>query len=119
MLRVRLGPRHDCLAPGALEVLLSTTWRVGTDSDRVGARLVGPALGRADRGELPPEGVVAGALQVPPSGNPVLFLADHPTTGGYPVVAVVVDDDLGPAGQLAGGYPLRLRAVGSAQRRDR
>ena len=60
------------------------------DSNRVGLRLRGPRAGaRAATGELPSEGIVLGAVQVPPSGQPLVFLDDHPTTGGYPVVAVV------------------------------
>jgi len=70
--------------------LLGTTWTVGTDSDRVGVRLGGarlePAVGWQGV-ELPSEGVLRGAVQVPPSGEPVVFLADCPVTGGYPVLA--------------------------------
>ncbi|MFA1538695.1 hypothetical protein [Actinomadura monticuli] len=64
---------------------------------------------RAGRGELPSEGTVAGALQVPPSGQPVLFLADHPLTGGYPVIAVVASADIGRAAQARPGQRLRFR----------
>ena len=76
---------------------------------------VGRAAGRRRRcggardGELPSEGMVRGALQVPPSGLPVLFLADHPVTGGYPVVGYVADDDVDACGQLRPGQRLRLR----------
>jgi allophanate hydrolase subunit 2 len=59
--------------------------------------------------ELPSEGLVPGALQVPPDGAPVLFLADHPVTGGYPVLAVVVTADLPAAAQLRPGDRLRFR----------
>jgi allophanate hydrolase subunit 2 len=72
-------------------------------SNRVGAHLEGPSLPRLDRGELLSEGVVTGALQVTPSGRPILLGPDHPTTGGYPVIAVVVTDDLPVAGQLGPG----------------
>ena len=65
-------------------------WRVGPASNRVGIRLDGPPLARLDRGELLSEGVVTGAIQVPPSGQPILLGPDHPTTGGYPVLAVVI-----------------------------
>ncbi len=64
------------------------------DSNRVGLRLEGPRLERVRDDELPSEGMVLGAVQVPPDGQPVVFLADHPTTGGYPVIAVVDPDDL-------------------------
>ncbi|KPC70854.1 allophanate hydrolase, partial [Streptomyces sp. NRRL F-6602] len=93
-LRVALGPRDDWFTPEAVRRLLSEPWTVGAASDRVGMRLEGPALERAVGGELPSEGMVPGALQVPPGGRPVLFLADHPVTGGYPVVACVLRADL-------------------------
>ncbi|WP_324276271.1 hypothetical protein [Blastococcus brunescens] len=80
------------------------------DSDRVGLRLSGPRLERARGDELPSEGLVPGAVQVPPDGAPVLFLADHPVTGGYPVLAVVATADLPAAAQLRPGDRLRFRA---------
>lgn len=94
--RVSPGPRLDRFGPGAWSALLRTDRVVGTDSDRVGLRLTGaplpPRTGTASA-ELPSEGVLRGAVQVPPSGSPVVFLSDHPVTGGYPVVAYVLDDD--------------------------
>ncbi|WP_181762792.1 biotin-dependent carboxyltransferase family protein [Rhodococcus spelaei] len=108
-LHVRLGPRDEMFTAGALDTLLGQAWTVTQDSNRVGMRLEGPVpLERADRGELPSEGMVPGALQVPAGGQPVLFLADHPVTGGYPVIAVVVDDDLAAAAQLVPGAALRF-----------
>jgi allophanate hydrolase subunit 2 len=74
-------------------------------------RLDGTPLERAIDRELPSEGVVRGALQVPPSGLPTLFLADHPVTGGYPVIAVVLDRDVDDAAQVRPGQRLRFRAV--------
>jgi allophanate hydrolase subunit 2 len=82
-------------------------------SNRVGMRLDGTPLQRTRRGELPSEGTVAGALQVPPEGLPVLFLADHPITGGYPVIAVVVDSQLDLAAQVPIGGKIRFRWAGS------
>jgi biotin-dependent carboxylase-like uncharacterized protein len=82
------GPRHDWLASPGLAALQNGPWTVSPESNRVGLRLAGPALQRR-RGELASEGLVAGAIQALPDGNLVLFLADHPTTGGYPVIAVV------------------------------
>jgi allophanate hydrolase subunit 2 len=83
-------------------------------SNRVGMRLDGTPLQRSRQGELPSEGTVAGALQVPPEGLPVLFLADHPITGGYPVIAVVVDSQLDLAAQVPIGGRIRFRWVESA-----
>lgn len=107
-LRVLLGPRDDALTPPALDALLSTGWVVSPRSDRTGLRLDGPPLERVRGDELASEGVVAGSVQVPPDGRPVLFLGNHPTTGGYPVVAVVVRADLPRAAQLRPGQRLRL-----------
>jgi biotin-dependent carboxylase-like uncharacterized protein len=109
VLRVLPGPRRDWLVAGAWTRLTSDAWTVSTDSDRVGLRLTGPQLARARDDELPSEGLVPGALQVPPDGAPVLFLADHPVTGGYPVLAVVVTADLPAAAQLRPGDEVRFR----------
>ncbi|MEV4536760.1 biotin-dependent carboxyltransferase family protein [Asanoa sp. NPDC049518] len=90
-LPVRLGPRDGWFTAAAVETLLTTAYTVSPNSNRVGVRLSGAALTRADAFELPSEGVVLGAVQVPADGQPLVFLADHPTTGGYPVIAVVTD----------------------------
>ncbi|NKZ04457.1 biotin-dependent carboxyltransferase family protein [Actinomadura latina] len=108
-LRAIPGPRADWFVPGALGTLFTAAYTVTSDIDRVGTRLDRPALTRAERGELPSEGTVTGALQVPPSGRPVLFLADHPLTGGYPVIAVVASADIGRAAQARPGRRLRFR----------
>jgi biotin-dependent carboxylase-like uncharacterized protein len=109
VLRVLPGPRLDWLAPSAWAALTSVEWTVTADSDRVGLRLSGSSLARARGDELPSEGLVPGAIQVPPDGAPVLFLADHPVTGGYPVLAVVVTADLPVAAQLRPGDAVRFR----------
>jgi allophanate hydrolase subunit 2 len=106
-LTVRLGPRDDWFTPAAIEALLTTAYTVTPMSNRVGARLAGAALPRAVAGELPSEGVVLGAVQVPADGQPLVFLTDHPTTGGYPVIAVV--DDVTPLAQARPGTTLRFR----------
>jgi biotin-dependent carboxylase-like uncharacterized protein len=110
VLRVLPGPRRELLVPEAWRALATAEWSVSNDSDRIGVRLTGPALLRADDAELPSEGLVPGAIQVPPDGAPVLFLADHPVTGGYPVLAVVVTADLPAAAQLRPGDPVRFRS---------
>lgn len=109
VLTVLPGPRRDWLAPGAWAALTQAEWTVSADSDRVGLRLDGPPLERSRTEELPSEGLVPGAVQVPADGAPVLFLADHPVTGGYPVLAVVADADLDAAAQLRPGDVLRFR----------
>jgi len=107
---VTLGPRDDWFdnAAGALDVW----WTVTEDANRVGVRLSGPPLRRVSTvssSELPSEGVLTGAIQVPPNGFPLVFLADHPTTGGYPVIAVVRRGSLGALGQASPGTLVRFR----------
>jgi KipI family sensor histidine kinase inhibitor len=103
VLRVIAGPRDDWFAPEALDTLCAGTYTVTQDSDRTGLRLDGPVLARTRDGELPSEGLATGSLQVPPSGRPILMLADHPVTGGYPVIAVVASADIPLAAQLRPG----------------
>ncbi|NIZ91696.1 carboxyltransferase domain-containing protein [Kineococcus rubinsiae] len=106
------GPRADWFTPAALATLTAQEWTVTPRSNRVGLRLHGEApLERAQPGELPSEGTVAGALQVPPDGQPVLFTADHPLTGGYPVIACVAAHHLGLAAQVPATGRLRFRVV--------
>ncbi|CAL9623061.1 biotin-dependent carboxyltransferase family protein [Streptomyces sp. Tu 3180] len=111
VLRVTPGPRDDWFTPEAVRLLTSRTYHVSPASNRIGLRTTGPALERARTDELPSEGMVLGAVQVPPDGRPVVFLADHPTTGGYPVIAVVRPTDLPAAAQAVPGTPVRFVAV--------
>ena len=105
------GPRDDLFTARALRTLVGAAWTVSSDSYRTGIRLDGPALERRRTVELASEGMVEGSLQVPPDGHPILFLANHPTTGGYPVVAVVAGRDLPLAAQARPGTRLRFRFV--------
>ncbi|MGW1285906.1 5-oxoprolinase subunit C family protein [Streptomyces sp. NPDC002586] len=109
-LPLRLGPRADWFTPAALRTLTSATYRVSQHSNRIGLRTEGPPLERVSAGELPSEGMVLGAVQVPPDGRPVVFLHDHPTTGGYPVIGVVAEPALAAAAQAAAGTPIRFTA---------
>ncbi|MFP8959760.1 biotin-dependent carboxyltransferase family protein [Streptomyces nanhaiensis] len=106
------GPREDWFAPSALRALARGVYRVSAESNRVGLRTEGPALERSVRGELPSEGMVAGAVQVPPGGEPIVFLADHPTTGGYPVIGVVPREALAAAAQAVPGLKVRFVPLG-------
>lgn len=103
VLRARTGPRADWFTEQALRSLADSRFEVSPDSNRIGMRLDGPELPRARTDELPSEGMVPGALQVPPSARPTLFLTDHPVTGGYPVIAVVRADDVALAAQVRPG----------------
>ena len=107
-LRLRLGPRHDWISQTARDALLQAEFTLSVKSNRVGARLSGPTLTRAVAGELPSEGIVLGAVQVPADGQPLIFLADHPTTGGYPVVGVVEPADLALVAQARPGTAVRF-----------
>ena len=107
VLSVRAGPRADWFVPEALAALRGP-YTVTAESNRVGLRLDGPPLRRRDRRELPTEGLAEGSLQVPPSGRPIVMLADHPVTGGYPVIAVLDQTALGAAAQARPGDRIRF-----------
>ncbi|WP_040800165.1 biotin-dependent carboxyltransferase family protein [Nocardia higoensis] len=114
------GPRADWFADPA--ALFAGEWSVAAETDRVGARLhrrTGPPLRRAIERELRTEGMALGAVQVPPSGEPVVFLADHPITGGYPVIAVVRSVDVDLVAQARPGQRLRFRCADLSARSAR
>ena len=112
VLDVVMGPRTDWFTPEAIARFAAQRWQVTPQSNRVGLRLAGEVpLDRAITGELPSEGTALGALQVPPSGQPVLFLADHPLTGGYPVIGCVAPHHLSRAGQIPVGAWLRFNPI--------
>ncbi|MFT4110551.1 biotin-dependent carboxyltransferase family protein [Propionicimonas sp.] len=103
------GPRTDWLTDARL---LAGRWTVSPDSNRIGVRLAGPILSRApgfEDAELPSEPLVRGAVQLPGSGQPVLFGPDHPTTGGYPVVAVLTEESADRLAQCRPGAEVTLR----------
>jgi biotin-dependent carboxylase-like uncharacterized protein len=109
---IRFGPRDDWFTAAAREMLCRAAWTVRPESDRVGVRLDGPALERARTGELPSEPTLPGALQVPHDGRPILLGPDGPVSGGYPVIAVLLDLD--PAAQLRPGDTVRFRSGSGA-----
>jgi biotin-dependent carboxylase-like uncharacterized protein len=109
-LRFLPGPRDDWFTPAALQALVAGAYTVSPDSNRIAIRLAGPVLARAVEGELPSEGLVPGAIQVPGNGQPVVMLADHPTTGGYPVIGVVLPADLWLLAQARPGSSVRFAA---------
>lgn len=115
--RLLPGPDHDAFAPEALALLLGTAWRISAASDRTGIRLEGPALPRAsgDRGLSMP--MVAGAIQVPAGGAPIVLGPDHPTTGGYPVIATVISADRGTLAARRPGATVRFALASLAEAR--
>ncbi len=106
-LRVVPGPHVDRLTDESRHALFQSVFALGHDSDRMGYRLDGPAL-RSGGDELLSFGLVAGALQLPPGGRPILLMAEHQTAGGYPVIAVVISASMSTAAQLAPGDELRF-----------
>lgn len=111
VLSIVLGPRDDWFDAATIARLTGQDWLVTPRSNRIGLRLDGDPLVRIperEGAELPSEGCVTGAIQVPPDGQPVLFLADHPLTGGYPVIGAVVADHVPLAGQLPAGARVRF-----------
>lgn len=100
---VRVLPGPEERAGAARAALLSETWRVGAEADRMGIRLDGPTLPSAGPPDRPSHGVTWGTIQVPSDGRPIVLLADAQPTGGYPVVAVVISADRPILGQLRPG----------------
>jgi len=108
VLAITPGPRDDWFTPAALTLLTSQRWTVTPDSNRVGIRLAGRPLPRARADELPSEGTITGAVEVPPDGQPLIFLNDHPTTIGYPVIATVRPASLPACAQARPGQTVRF-----------
>lgn len=108
VVRVTPGPRRDWFTDAGWESFTTQSYVVSSNSNRVGVRLEGTPLERAREGELASEGMALGAIQIPPSGLPVIFLTDHPVTGGYPVIAYVTTPDIPDCAQLRPGQPLRF-----------
>jgi KipI family sensor histidine kinase inhibitor len=111
-LHVILGPQEDHFTPEVLGAFLGETYSVTADSDRVGCRLRGAAIPASGPREIVSDGMVPGCIQVPPDGQPIVMLADGPTTGGYPKIASVIGADLARLGQLVPGESrVRFEAV--------
>lgn len=106
--RVQDGPEHEHFTAAARETFWAADWTVTPQSNRMGYRLAGPVLERDHREELASHGVLPGVIQVPPSGQPIVLLADAQTTGGYPKIGVVIRADLWKLGQLRLGARLRF-----------
>lgn len=115
--RIILGPQDDHLTPESVARFLSEEYALTAASDRVGCRLDGPPLEHARGGEIVSDGMVPGSVQVPPDGQPIVAMADGPTTGGYPKVGTVVGDDLPLLARLVPGEgAVRFEAVAVRRR---
>jgi len=110
-LAISPGPQRDWFTDDTWQTLRTASWVVSSASNRVAARLTGPEPTRTTLAELPSQGLVRGAIQVPPSGELVAFLADHPVTGGYPVIAVLTDDAADRLAQCRPGTTVRFHDV--------
>jgi len=111
VLRAMRGPNPDYFSPAAFETLFSSAYTIAPDSDRMGLRMAGPLLERVIAAELPTQGTIAGGMQVPSGGQPIMLLADRQTTGGYPCIATVIGADIAAAGRLAAGMSVRFEEV--------
>ncbi len=111
-IRVVLGPQADHFMASAVKTFLSSEYIVSPQADRMGYRLAGPALAHAKSHDIVSDGIVAGAIQVPGSGLPIVLMVDHQTTGGYPKIATVISADIPVVGRRKPGRPIRFVAVG-------
>lgn len=107
-LRALPGPHADRFSAAALDLFWSSAFRVSNRSDRVGLRLDGPRIESPAGGRMVSEGMTWGAVQIPGDGRPIILGCDHPTTGGYPVIACVASVDLPALGQLRPGDTIQL-----------
>jgi antagonist of KipI len=118
VLRVVKGNGWNLFTTEARQSFLSASFSVTGESDRMGARLDGPELGRVDESDLLSEAVAPGTVQVPPNGKPILLLGDCQTIGGYPKIADVITVDLPIAAQLSPGSAVRFQEVSLAHAQD-
>ena len=110
-LRVVLGPQDDFFAPEAIAAFLGASWRVTHRGDRMGMWLDGPTIAHAKGYDLVSDGLVAGCIQVPGAGQPVVLLMDCQTTGGYPKLATIITADLARLAQSRAGTVVTFAAV--------
>ena len=115
--RVVMGPQDDQFAPEGLAAFLSSEYEVTRSSDRMGYRLSGAAIAHLGTAEIVSDGVVMGSVQVPGDGQPIVMMADHQTTGGYPKIATVIRADVPLLAQCLLGDRVRFRAVSVAEAR--
>lgn len=110
-IRLVAGPQDDEFSEEAKALFLDSEWRISATSDRMGYRLEGPAIRHLHGHNVVSDGTVAGSIQVPGNGAPIVLMADRGTTGGYPKIATVISADFGRLAQLQAGTPFRFKAV--------
>lgn len=115
ILRIILGPQADYFSDKAFEAIASGCYTVSPQSDRMGYRLTGPPLPHAKAADIVSDATPLGALQVPANQQPILLMADHQTTGGYPKIGVVISTDLPLAAQLMPGDTLTFSIIDVAE----
>ena len=109
--RVIFGPQHDFFKESAIQTFLNNSYTITRDADRMGMRLEGPLLEHAKGYNIVSDGIVTGAIQVPGTGKPIILLADHQTTGGYPKLATVISADISRLGRLRPGEKVQFIEV--------
>lgn len=114
-MRVVLGPQDSHFTEAAVATFLAESFTVSKDADRMGLRLDGPALSHVQGYNIASDGIATGAIQVPGSGHPIIMLADHQTTGGYPKIATVVSAGLPAVGRLRPGDSIGFRSLSTAE----
>lgn len=114
ILRVIRGPHDSRFTPAALQQLFTGRFTITPESNRMGYRLEGPSLVRSETADILSDATPVGSLQVPPSGQPILLMADRQTTGGYPKIGTVITADLSTAGQLVPGDWIEFRECSRA-----
>lgn len=113
--RVVLGPQQDHFTAQAIETFLSGAYTISPRSDRMGLRLDGPKLEHRGGFDIVSDGIALGAVQVPGTGQPIVLMADHQTTGGYPKIATVISADVPALGRRRAGETIRFAAVEVAE----
>jgi len=117
-LRVVMGPQDDHFTSEGLATFLESEFEVTQSSDRMGYRLSGPMIAHHDKADIVSDGVVTGSVQIPGDGQPIVMMADHQTTGGYPKIATVIRADLPLLAQCLLGDRVRFRAVSIAEAQE-
>ena len=110
-LRVVMGPQDDMFTKQGIHTLLSETYTVTSDFDRMGCRLEGPFIASKNGSDIISDGIAFGSIQVPTHGKPIILLADRQTTGGYAKIATVATVDIPKLVQRKTDHKIRFKAI--------